>query len=98
MDVLALVGGFTALFGSLVMLTVPSVKVALAYSTTAQMGFMLLQCGLGAFSAAALHIVAHALYKAHAFLSSGSAVEAIRAAAPAEAAKMPNLAAYGGPR
>ena len=30
-----------------------------------------MQCGLGAFSAAALHIVAHGLYKAHAFLSSG---------------------------
>lgn len=95
MDVLALVGGFTALFGSLVMLTVPSVKVALAYSTIGQMGFMLLQCGLGAFSAAALHIVAHALYKAHAFLSSGSAVETIRAALPPEEAKMPNAAIYG---
>ncbi|WP_372425311.1 proton-conducting transporter transmembrane domain-containing protein [Salinarimonas chemoclinalis] len=96
MDVLALVGGFTALFGSLVMLTVPSVKVALAYSTIGQMGFMLLQCGLGAFSAAALHIVAHALYKAHAFLSSGSAVETIRAALPPQEAKMPNPAVYGG--
>jgi NAD(P)H-quinone oxidoreductase subunit 5 len=95
MDVLALVGGFTALFGSLVMLTVPSVKVALAYSTIGQMGFMLLQCGLGAFSAAALHIVAHALYKAHAFLSSGSAVETIRAALPPEEAKMPSPAVYG---
>ncbi|GGK54194.1 proton-conducting transporter transmembrane domain-containing protein [Salinarimonas ramus] len=94
MDVLALIGGFTALFGSLVMLTVPSVKVALAYSTIAQMGFMLLQCGLGAFSAAALHIVAHALYKAHAFLSSGSAVETIRSAAPAGPATLPNPAIY----
>lgn len=96
MDVLALVGGFTALFGSLVMLTVPSVKVALAYSTVAQMGFMMLQCGLGAFSAAALHIVAHALYKAHAFLSSGSAVESIRAAPPVDEAKLPDPVAYAG--
>ena len=39
------------------------------------MGFMLLQCGLGAFSAAMLHIVAHSLYKAHAFLSSGSVMQ-----------------------
>src|SRR5690606_34624863 len=45
------------------------------YSTIAQMGFMMLQCGLGAFSAALLHIVAHSLYKAHAFLSSGSVLE-----------------------
>jgi NAD(P)H-quinone oxidoreductase subunit 5 len=80
MDLLVLVGGFTALFGSVVMLTQASVKVALAYSTIAQMGFMLLQCGLGAFSAAALHIIAHSLYKAHAFLSSGSVIDLQRAA------------------
>ncbi|BAM92368.1 NADH dehydrogenase [Bradyrhizobium oligotrophicum S58] len=79
LDVLAVVGGTTALFGSLVMLTQTSVKVQLAYSTVAQMGFMLLQCGLGAFSAALLHIVAHSLYKAHAFLSSGSIIDLARA-------------------
>lgn len=79
MHVLALVGGFTALFGSLVMLTQTSVKVSLAYSTVAQMGFMLLQCGLGAFPAALLHIMAHSLYKAHAFLSSGSVIDLLRA-------------------
>jgi NAD(P)H-quinone oxidoreductase subunit 5 len=38
------------------------------------MGFMMLQCGLGAFALAMMHIVAHSLYKAHAFLSSGSVV------------------------
>lgn len=75
LTVLTVVGGLTALFGSVVMLTQNTVKVALAYSTIAQMGFMLLQCGLGAFPAAVLHIVGHSLYKAHAFLSSGSVVE-----------------------
>jgi len=75
LDVLALVGAFTALFGGLVMLTQTSIKRALAFSTIAQMGFMMLQCGLGGFSAALLHIVAHSLYKAHAFLSSGSVLE-----------------------
>ncbi|MEO1089643.1 MAG: NADH-quinone oxidoreductase subunit L [Pseudomonadota bacterium] len=79
LHVLALAGGLTAIFGSLVMLTQTSVKVALAYSTVAQMGFMLLQCGLGAFTSAVLHIVAHSLYKAHAFLSSGSVVDLARA-------------------
>lgn len=79
LDLLAIVGGLTALFGSLVMLTQTSVKVQLAYSTVAQMGFMLLQCGLGAFPAALLHIVAHSLYKAHAFLSSGSIIDLARA-------------------
>ena len=79
LDVLAVVGALTALFGSVVMLTQNSIKVSLAYSTVAQMGFMLLQCGLGAFSAAVLHIVGHSLYKAHAFLSSGSVVDRVKA-------------------
>lgn len=74
--ILAVVGTITALFAVTVMLTQTSVKRSLAYSTVAQMGFMMLQCGLGAFSAALLHIVAHSLYKAHAFLSSGTLVRA----------------------
>jgi NAD(P)H-quinone oxidoreductase subunit 5 len=74
MDLLLLVGAVSAVFGAAVMLTQTSVKVALAWSTIAQMGFTMMQCGLGAFGAALLHIVAHALYKAHAFLSSGSVV------------------------
>ena len=74
MVTLAGVGGFTALFGSVVMLTQASVKRALAFSTVAQMGFMMLECGLGAYSLALLHLVAHSLYKAHAFLSSGASV------------------------
>jgi NAD(P)H-quinone oxidoreductase subunit 5 len=57
------------------MLTRSAVKSSLAWSTVAQMGFMILQCGLALWPLALLHIVAHSLYKAHAFLSSGSAVE-----------------------
>ncbi len=73
MATLAIVGGFTAVFAGLVMMTQANVKRALGYSTVAQMGFMMLQCGLGAFSAAMLHIIAHSLYKAHAFLRTGDA-------------------------
>ncbi len=80
LHLIAIVGGFTALFGGVVMLTQTSVKASLAWSTIAQMGFMLLQCGFGAFSIALLHIVAHSLYKAHAFLSSGSVIEISRSA------------------
>jgi NAD(P)H-quinone oxidoreductase subunit 5 len=79
MYTLSIVGGFTALFGSVVMLTQTSIKVSLAYSTIAQMGFMMLECGFGAFAAALLHILAHSLYKAHAFLSSGSVIDIARA-------------------
>jgi len=76
---LVMIGGFTALFGGLVMLTQPAIKTALAWSTIAQMGFMILQCGLALFPLALLHIVAHSLYKAHAFLASGTAVEKVAA-------------------
>ena len=79
MAALVAVGGFTALFGAVVMLTQSAVKTALAWSTVAQMGFMLLQCGLGLWALALLHVVAHSLYKAHAFLSSGGAVRAVAA-------------------
>ncbi|RIA56132.1 NADH-quinone oxidoreductase subunit L [Dichotomicrobium thermohalophilum] len=78
LHLLAIIGGFTALFGAVVMLTQTSIKVSLAWSTVAQMGFMMLQCGLGAFALAVLHIVAHSLYKAHAFLSSGSVIDIAR--------------------
>lgn len=82
-ELLAGVGALTAAFGALVMLAQPSVKRALAYSTIAQMGFMILQCGLGAYGLALLHICAHSLYKAHAFLTAGSTIGAVpRAALP----------------
>jgi NAD(P)H-quinone oxidoreductase subunit 5 len=79
LNMLTIVGGATAMFGSVVMLAQTSVKAQLAYSTVAQMGFMLLQYGLGAFPAALLHILAHSLYKAHAFLASGSVIDLARA-------------------
>ena len=75
--VLVMIGGFSALLGGLAMLGQPAVKNSLAWSTIAQMGFMIMQCGLALFPLALLHIVAHSFYKAHAFLSSGSAVEVV---------------------
>ncbi|MCY3002847.1 MAG: proton-conducting transporter membrane subunit [Planctomycetota bacterium] len=79
MHAMILIGGFTALLMSVVMVAQSSIKTQLAYSSAAHMGFMLLLCGLGAFPVAILHLIAHSLYKAHAFLSSGSAVEVHRA-------------------
>ena len=76
---LIIVGGFTALFASVVLLTQPTVKVSLGYSSAAHMGFMLMVCGMGAYPAALLHLVAHSFYKAHAFLSSGSVIDEKRA-------------------
>jgi NAD(P)H-quinone oxidoreductase subunit 5 len=72
---LIVMGGFTAMFASSAMITQSSVKVSLAYSSAAHMGFMLMLCGFGAHPVAIMHLVAHSFYKAHAFLSSGSIVE-----------------------
>jgi len=72
---LVVVGSVTAVVAALVMMTRVSIKVSLAWSTCAQMGFMLMQCGLGLYELALLHLVAHSLYKAHAFLAAGGAVE-----------------------
>lgn len=91
--ILVMLGGFTALFGAAVMLTQSAVKTSLAWSTVSQMGFMLLQCGLGLWALALLHIVAHSLYKAHAFLSSGGAVAAVAAIRKPGPVAVPDLAA-----
>ncbi len=77
--VLVMVGGTTALIGGLAMLSQSGVKNSLAWSTIAQMGFMIMQCGLALFPLALLHIVAHSLYKAHAFLNYGTAVDYVAA-------------------
>ena len=71
-------GLLTALLAGLVMLTRISIKVRLAWSTVAQMGFMVMECGLGLYTLALLHLIGHSLYKAHAFLSASGVVEDTR--------------------
>ncbi|MBX3162154.1 MAG: NADH-quinone oxidoreductase subunit L [Deltaproteobacteria bacterium] len=73
------VGLFTTIVAALVMTTRPAIKGVLAWSTIGQMGFMLVQCGLGAWHLALMHLLAHSLYKAHTFLSTGSVVQQWRA-------------------
>jgi len=75
---LVALGLATAVLAGMVMLTRISIKVRLAWSTVAQMGFMLLECGLGLYTLAALHLVGHSLYKAHAFLASSTVVRQTR--------------------
>lgn len=69
-----IVAGLSCVLAALVMITRVSIKVRLAWSTIAQMGLMLVECALGLYELALLHLVAHSCYKAHAFLSSGEAV------------------------
>ena len=72
---LLVVAGLTMVLAALVMMTRISVKVRLAWSTSAQMGMMLVECALGLYQLALLHLVAHSCYKAHAFLGSGDTVQ-----------------------
>lgn len=68
-------GILTALYGTIVMQVQTDIKRQLGYSTVGQMGFMMMQCGIGAFAAAMVHLVTHSLFKAALFLGSGSVVQ-----------------------
>ncbi|MEZ4936173.1 MAG: proton-conducting transporter membrane subunit [Crocinitomicaceae bacterium] len=72
------IGSMSALFGAMTSAAQTSIKTKLAYSSVGHMGFTLLLCGLGVYSAALLHLVAHSFYKAYSFLSSGSIVDQLR--------------------
>ena len=52
-----------------------NVKQKLACSTIAQMSFMVMQCGLGFFTAAITHLILHGFYKAYLFLSAGEEIK-----------------------
>lgn len=69
------IGVISVLVGTLWKLMQSNVKKLLACSTMAQMGFMVLQCGLGLFPAAIAHVCWHGLFKGFLFLNSGSALE-----------------------
>lgn len=71
---LVVVGSLTAALAGMVMMTRVSIKVRLAWSTCAQMGFMLMEIGLGLYELALLHLLAHSLYKSYAFLAAGDRV------------------------
>ncbi|WP_049922301.1 proton-conducting transporter transmembrane domain-containing protein [Halopiger djelfimassiliensis] len=75
MSSIVVIGAVSALLGQAMILVQPNVKRELGCSTMAQMGFMILQCGLGFFAAAIAHLVLHGFYKAYLFLSSGAVVE-----------------------
>lgn len=67
-------GALTLGYASAVRLIKPDVKGRLVFSTMAQMSFMMLACGMGAFAAAVFHLIAHGLFKSALFLGAGSGV------------------------
>ncbi|MEA1932576.1 MAG: proton-conducting transporter membrane subunit [Euryarchaeota archaeon] len=87
------VGAASALGGKLLKSVQADIKSQLGCSTVGQMGFMIMQAGLGFFGAAITHLVLHGFYKAYQFLSAG---EAVAQTSPTDTGHAPNsLGAVG---
>lgn len=71
---MALIGSFTALFAATIAVAQNDVKRVLAFSTISQLGFMMAALGVGAYVAAAFHLITHAFFKALLFMASGSVI------------------------
>ena len=79
-EIVAVIGGFTALFAALIALTQTDLKRVLAYSTISQLGYMFLGLGAGTLagiSAGMFHLFTHAFFKALLFLAAGSVMHAM---------------------
>ncbi|MEW6248210.1 MAG: proton-conducting transporter membrane subunit [Nitrospirota bacterium] len=72
------VGSLTAILGAAMMLAQNDIKKTLGFSTIGQMGYMIMECGLGAFSLAIFHLIAHGLFKATVFLNCGNVIHKAR--------------------
>lgn len=83
-DVIAWVGGGTALLAALIAVQQNDIKRILAYSTLSQLGYMVLAVGLAGMAAGAhpvpamYHLTTHACFKALLFLGAGSVICALR--------------------
>jgi len=77
MMVVAVIGCATAVFAATIGLFQKDIKKVLAYSTVSQLGYMFMACGVGAYVAAAFHVMTHAFFKACLFLGSGSVIHAM---------------------
>jgi len=75
--VVASIGAFTALFAALIAVAQTDIKRILAYSTVSQLGFMMLALGVGSVTAAMVHLIAHAFFKALLFMGAGSVIHGV---------------------
>jgi len=78
LHVVFVVGLLTAMLGTSMMLIQNDIKKTLGYSTIGQMGYMIMECGLGAFSLAVFHLIAHGLFKGSIFLNCGDVIHQAR--------------------
>lgn len=75
--VVALIGGFTAVFAASIATLQSDIKKVLAYSTVSQLGYMIMALGVGGWMAAMFHLMTHAFFKALLFQCSGSVIHAV---------------------
>jgi NADH-quinone oxidoreductase subunit L len=75
--VVAAIGIFTAILAASIAMTQTDIKRVLAYSTLSQLGYMFAALGVGAFSAAIFHLMAHGFFKGLLFLGSGSVIHSV---------------------
>src|SRR6202022_2903749 len=77
LTVVAIIGGFTAIFAATMGLASNDIKRVLAYSTVSQLGYMMLALGAGSLAAGMFHLFTHAFFKALLFLAAGSVIHAV---------------------
>ncbi|MEO6061030.1 MAG: NADH-quinone oxidoreductase subunit L [Thermoflexales bacterium] len=77
LEIVGMIGAITALMGALIAVAQYDIKRVLAYSTISQLGFMVAAVGMGAYVAAAFHLLTHAFFKALLFLGSGSVIHGV---------------------
>ncbi|MFC7045494.1 NADH-quinone oxidoreductase subunit L [Halobacteriaceae archaeon GCM10025711] len=77
LGVIALVGGFTALFAATMGVVKREIKQVLAYSTISQYGYIMLGLGAGGYVAGVFHLMTHAIFKALLFLGAGAVIIAM---------------------
>lgn len=78
LHIVFVIGAMTVVLGASMMLVQNDIKKTLGYSTMGQMGYMIMECGLGAFALAIFHLIAHGLFKASLFLSAGNGIHNAR--------------------
>jgi len=77
LQVIAWIGGVTALMAALIAVQQSDIKRILAYSTLSQLGLMVMAVGLAAPGPAMFHLTTHAFFKALLFLGAGSVIHAL---------------------
>ncbi len=77
LEIVAWVGGLTAIFAASIGLVQTDIKRVLAYSTISQLGYMFVGVGVGAYAAGIFHLVTHAFFKALLFLGAGSVIHGL---------------------